>query len=282
MMTRTAANSCWERQLEEIRRRVHQRRFWQDVEETQFKLDSLARNPDGGGTLPGCDPANSCASNVMRAIAADAEESDHGKTLACNHLRGYGVNENTKFQGKMCRREEIAKKSTRRETFLRWWKFNFVGGIGIAVQFAALFLLKSVLHLNYLAATALAVEIAVLHNFCWHERFTWADRLTPVREPRTSGAKALPGERSVIAELKRCATQSPWRSSFARLARFHLGNGAVSMLGNLALMKILVGEGHMNYLAANTIAIVMCSCANFLVSDKWVFGEQGRCPPPRY
>jgi hypothetical protein len=28
----------------------------------------------------------------------------------------------------------------------------------------------------------------------------------------------------------------------------------------------------MNYLAANGIAIVLCSLANFLVSDEWVFG----------
>ena len=52
--------------------------------------------------------------------------------------------------------------------FLRWCKFNFVGGIGIVVQFGVLFLLKGVLHFNYLVATATAVEAAVLHNFVWH------------------------------------------------------------------------------------------------------------------
>jgi len=74
-------------------------------------------------------------------------------------------------------------------TLLRWCKFNFVGGIGIGVQFAALFLLKGVLHLNYLAATAIAVEAAVVHNFVWHEHFTWADRTTFER-PKPGGTKA--------------------------------------------------------------------------------------------
>jgi putative flippase GtrA len=37
------------------------------------------------------------------------------------------------------------------------------------------------------------------------------------------------------------------------------------------LMKMLVGQGHMNYLFANAIAIALCSLANFLVSDEWVF-----------
>jgi putative flippase GtrA len=134
-------------------------------------------------------------------------------------------------------------------TLLRWCKFNLVGGMGIVVQFAALFLLKSVLRFDYLLATAIAVEAAVVHNFVWHEQFTWADR------------------------IKRDSLQPAWRESLLRLLRFNLANGAVSLLGNLALMKVMVGQGHMNYLAANAIAITLCSLANFLVSNEWVFEE---------
>jgi putative flippase GtrA len=128
--------------------------------------------------------------------------------------------------------------------FVRWSKFNLVGGIGIGVQFGALFALKSVLGLNYMLATAIAVEAAVIHNFAWHEKFTWADRVDSSRQ------------RSVL-----------------RLLRFNMTCGAVSIIGNLALMKVMVAEGHMNYLLANGIAIVLCSMANFLVSDGWVFPE---------
>jgi len=128
-------------------------------------------------------------------------------------------------------------------TLVRWCKFNLVGGMGIVVQFAALFLLKSVLHFDYLFATAVAVEAAVVHNFVWHEQFTWADRVQP-----------------------------SWRS-WRRLLRFNLTNGAVSILGNLALMKVMVGFGHVNYLLANGIAITLCSAANFLVSEEWVFAD---------
>lgn len=131
-------------------------------------------------------------------------------------------------------------------TLTRWLKFNFVGGIGIGVQLAMLLLLKSALHFNYLLATALAVEAAVVHNFIWHERFTWADRMQ--------------------------ASSSSVRNSLARWWRFNLSTGGVSILGNLALMKLLVGFGHVNYLVANAVAIVLCSLVNFLVSDEWVFG----------
>jgi len=127
---------------------------------------------------------------------------------------------------------------------IRWVKFNFVGGVGIGVQFAALFVLKSVLNFDYLFATAVAVEAAVVHNFVWHEQFTWADRV-----------------------------QSSWRYSIPRFLRFNATTGAVSIIGNMALMKVLVGQGHMNYLVANAIAIALCSIANFLVSEEWVFEE---------
>ena len=57
----------------------------------------------------------------------------------------------------------------------RWMRFNLVGAVGIGVQLAMLWLLTA-LGVPYLMATALAVETAVLHNFLWHQRFTWADR----------------------------------------------------------------------------------------------------------
>jgi putative flippase GtrA len=130
----------------------------------------------------------------------------------------------------------------RAESFLRWLRFNLVGGIGILLQLALLFLLKSVIHFNYLAATGLAVEATVVHNFLWHERYTWADRV-----------------------------QASWRKSMRRLLRFNLTNGAVSIAGNLALMKVMVTFGHMNYLAANGIAVALCSLVNFVVSNEYVF-----------
>jgi len=142
----------------------------------------------------------------------------------------------------------------------RWGKFNLVGLIGIGVQFGMLFLLKSVFHLHYLVATAVAVESAVLHNFIWHEKFTWMDRTT-----------AWNAHYQAVRGTCRLDSFGFSRPFFRRLRRFHLVNGAVSILGNLAIMKALVDLEHMNYLFANLIAIAVCSVANFLVSDQWVY-----------
>jgi putative flippase GtrA len=131
---------------------------------------------------------------------------------------------------------------------VRWLKFNAVGAIGVVVQLAVLTILKSGLGANYLVATAVAVETAVLHNFFWHERFTWADRKS--------------------------------RARVKRLTKFNLTNGAISIFGNLAFMKMFVGGLGMNYFLANLLSIAICSLMNFLISDAFVFSQAAERPSP--
>lgn len=124
----------------------------------------------------------------------------------------------------------------------RWIAFNLVGALGILVQMSTLAALTGGLGLHYLAGTGLAVEAAVLHNFIWHEHWTWSDRLDRAKE-------------------------GMWK----RLVRFHLSNGALSIGGNLLLMRLLVGSWSMHYALANIVTITICSFLNFLASDRFVF-----------
>jgi putative flippase GtrA len=112
--------------------------------------------------------------------------------------------------------------------------------IGVAVQLTALALFNRLAPGHYLYATAAAIEITLLHNFAWHLHYTWRDR--------RDGAALI-----------------------ARLVRFHLSNGLVSMLGNLALMRLLVHRAHLPLLGANAIAILCCSLVNFYLGNKWAF-----------
>jgi putative flippase GtrA len=130
-------------------------------------------------------------------------------------------------------------------TFIRWCKFNLVGAMGMVVQLGALALFNRWAAGHYLYASAAAVEITLLHNFAWHWCYTWRDR----------------------------------RHSFGGVAQcvlFHLSNGVVSMLGNLALMRLLVHEVHLHILVANGVAILVCSMANFCLGNSWVFGEKAQ------
>jgi putative flippase GtrA len=119
-----------------------------------------------------------------------------------------------------------------------------IGAIGIGVQLSFLFLFKSELHINYLLATTLAVECAVVHNFLWHEHFTWSDR----REGRAGMLR--------------------------RLMRFNLTTGMISIVGNLLLMRLLVGALHLQYIVGNLLTIGVCSLANFWASDRMVFQQE--------
>jgi putative flippase GtrA len=123
----------------------------------------------------------------------------------------------------------------------RWGMFNAVGALGMAVQLVSLALLRRSMGGHYLWATAAAIELTLLHNFAWHWRWTWKDR----RE----GAAWWPA-----------------------MMRFQAANGAVSMLGNLVLMRLLVGTIGMPTVAANGVAILCCSVANFRAGERWVFG----------
>lgn len=127
----------------------------------------------------------------------------------------------------------------------RWCIFNIVGILGIGIQLGTLAVLHGWIGLHYLPATALAVESAVLHNFVWHEHWTWADRCS-----RTL------------------------RESLIRLARFNLTNGAISIGSNLLLMGLLVDGFGVPYLPANLLAITLCSIANYLASDRYVFRDE--------
>ena len=123
----------------------------------------------------------------------------------------------------------------------RWLVFNIVGIGGFVVQLGALALLTSGFGWPLPVATLVAVELAVLHNFFWHQRWTWRDR--PSR--RTS-------------------------ESVQRLVRFHAANGLVSLAGNVLITTALVHAG-LPVIPANVVATIACSFVNYFAGNLMVF-----------
>ena len=121
--------------------------------------------------------------------------------------------------------------------------FNGVGLAGVGVQLGVFTLLAAGLGLPIALATAVAVEAAVLHNFAWHQRWTWRDR--PSSGPR---------------------------ATLARLLRFHAVNGIVSLVGNVVITLALVRAGADPPLA-NLAAIIICSLINFAAGEWLVFRQ---------
>ena len=119
-------------------------------------------------------------------------------------------------------------------SFLR---FHIVGVIGFAVQLMVLAALE-IAGAPVLVATAIAVEAAILHNFVWHERWTWAGTL--------------------------------YGTCGGRLARFHLSNGLISIVGNIAMTAALVASG-VPLVLANVAAVLTCAVLNYAAASMWVF-----------
>jgi putative flippase GtrA len=120
----------------------------------------------------------------------------------------------------------------------RWTRFLTIGLLGFLLQLGALATLTSGLHWMWLPSTIVAVELAVVHNFVWHARWTWRDR---------------PGN---------------WP---ARFVRFQLANGAASIAGNALLMALFVGLAGLPAVPANILSVATMSAVNFLTADRWVF-----------
>ena len=122
-------------------------------------------------------------------------------------------------------------------------RFNVVGVLGFALQTGALFVLThGPRPVGYLLATAAAVELAVLNNFVWHQRWTWRDR-----------PSATTGE------------------TLRRLVKFNVTNGAVSITGNLVFMILLVGRFGLPITGANVLSVAACSICNFFLADRIAF-----------
>ncbi|MCY4119585.1 MAG: GtrA family protein [Acidobacteria bacterium] len=123
----------------------------------------------------------------------------------------------------------------------RWLAFNAVGTMGVAVQLTVLLSLTEALGFDYRIATVLAVESAILHNFVWHERWTWRDRRRDVR------------------------------GRWLRLAWFNLVTGAFSISSNVGFTALYVNTLGVHYAIANLMAIATCSLLTFVANDRFVF-----------
>lgn len=134
--------------------------------------------------------------------------------------------------------------------------FVLVGASGFLVQLSSLAALTSLAGWHWLPATLASVELAVVHNFLWHERWTWRDRIEI-------------GARDVA-----------WR-----FVKFNGGSGLASLAGNSALMALLAGVPGLPLVAANTLAVAVLAIVNYAIADRWVFSSgsprlRRAAPPP--
>jgi putative flippase GtrA len=124
----------------------------------------------------------------------------------------------------------------------RWVRFTTAGFGGFLIQLGILAGLTAWTELHYAAATLIAVELAILSNFAWHERWTWRDR------PSAS-----------------------WHDRWQRLTRFHLLTGLTSIVGTTAVTALLVESAGLSPVVSNAIGVIVLGLVNFAGSETLVF-----------
>jgi putative flippase GtrA len=124
----------------------------------------------------------------------------------------------------------------------RLLKFSAGGAAGFVCQVVVLWGLTSVLSVNYIAATIVAIEMAILFNYLCHEQWTWKDR--PARSPR---------------------------ERWSRLLRFNAMTALTSIAGGVLITASLVELFGMPAVAANVVSVAALGLLNFAGADSLVF-----------
>jgi putative flippase GtrA len=126
----------------------------------------------------------------------------------------------------------------------RFARFNTVSAGGFVVQIVTVAMLTRWLGQSDVPATALAVGAAIVHNFAWHCRWTWADRY------RDTGTR---------------------RRLLATFVRYAAANGLVSIAGGVLIVAVLALEIGLHVVISNIVAVAVCGLVNYQIGDRVVF-----------
>jgi dolichol-phosphate mannosyltransferase len=118
-------------------------------------------------------------------------------------------------------------------------RFLLVGGSGVVVNSCALAALHQGVGVPLLIASPLAVELSIIHNFVWNDRWTFRHRARS-------------------------------RTQMQRFARFNL----VSLIGLLittGITLLLVEQLGIQYLISNLCGVALATLCNFSANTHWTW-----------
>jgi putative flippase GtrA len=116
-------------------------------------------------------------------------------------------------------------------------KFACVGSIGIVINTGALYILSRWLGLPLAAASAIAVELAIISNYVINDRWTFSSRAISLR----------------------------------RFAKFNVASLS-GLSVNVATVWLLTRIG-VYFIAANLLGITLGFASNYALSSVWVWGR---------
>jgi putative flippase GtrA len=128
---------------------------------------------------------------------------------------------------------------------IRFSKYVVVGGTGVVINTLMLALLYQIAHLPLPVASAIAVEVSIVNNYMWNDRWTFA--------------------------------RSSW--DLLRLIKFN-AVGLAGLIIATAVLWTLVTYAHVPYLLANLVGIGVATVWNFAVNSRWTWGMSRNVTTP--
>ncbi|MBU6401602.1 MAG: GtrA family protein [Verrucomicrobia bacterium] len=136
---------------------------------------------------------------------------------------------------------QLSLNSSWRRLFGRYARFCVVGGSGVAVDMALIWLLADprLLGWNLTLSKVIAAEVAIVNNFLWNDQWTF----------------------------RRCAAGG-WKARGGRFAKFNVICTA-GIGWSVLLLNLQVYGWHWNVYLSNFIAIVLVSVWNFWLNARF-------------
>ncbi len=123
-------------------------------------------------------------------------------------------------------------------------KYLCVGATGTVVNCAVLWGLVHWMHWHYLLAAGVAIQLAVIQNFIWHDRWTFSDR----------------------------RGHSRW---LVRFGQYELTSSG-GMILNWILLAAFVSWAHWPLVPANLCGIAVGALVTYTVSKLWIWKHRTR------
>lgn len=123
--------------------------------------------------------------------------------------------------------------------------FQFIGWIGTAINLAVLWFCYDVLSWPLLVSGALAIEIAIIHNFAWYYFWTWNDRVA-----------------------------FTVRNFITLFARYNIFTAAIDFVIRLGILWILTEYFGVHYLISDVIGMFIAPILKYITNDAYIFNTE--------
>jgi dolichol-phosphate mannosyltransferase len=124
-------------------------------------------------------------------------------------------------------------------------RFQLVTWLGTLLNLGTMWLLHGHLKVPRSIAGAVAIELAIIHNFTWHYFITWRDRVKHTQ-----------------------------KDFFARLLKYNLATASIDFVVNWSIMMILSTFFGVYYLLAQLIGMLPGPIFKFLANEFVIFKDK--------